>query len=367
MKISQSQRWIFAAIAVGALFIGAYTVLRPFLASIAWAGVLAYATWPVYRFMLARTRDRRNLCASLMTALLFFAVAVPVVTGSWLLGGEVRDAIGEARRLAGHPQEVVDGIKRVPIVGDRAASYAARILADPASVQRLVLENAASLQGVVLHSAGTVGRNLVKVLFTLMTVFFFYRNGEEIIAQVRTVVHLFTGDTAQDRLHTVGATVRAVVYGLLLTALAQGILAALGYYVAGVPAPMLLGSATGFLALLPFGAPLAWVPACIWVFLNKSIWMGMALLLWSFFCVSGIDNVLRPYFISGATRIPYVLVFFGVLGGLGAFGLIGLFIGPVFLAVLVALWQEWAQEVVAAAEPAVVANAGSAPTPEEAR
>jgi len=143
-------------------------------------------------------------------------------------------------------------------------------------------------------------------------------------------------------LEAVGSTTRAVVYGLLLAALVQGAMAGLGYWVAGVAAPVFWGATTALVALIPFGAPLIWGSIGIWLLARGDTAAGVGLLLWGALAVSWIDNLVRPLVISGVARIPFLLVLFGVLGGLAAFGLIGLFVGPVILAILLALWREWA-------------------------
>lgn len=137
---------------------------------------------------------------------------------------------------------------------------------------------------------------------------------------------------------------RAVLYGLVLTALLQGVLAGLGYWVAGVRAPALLGVITVILALVPFGAPVVWVSVSAWLLATGEPWAAAGLAAWGAIVVSQIDNLLRPLVISSATRIPYLLVLFGVLGGISAFGLIGLFLGPIVIAMLLAVWREWVGE-----------------------
>ncbi len=141
-----------------------------------------------------------------------------------------------------------------------------------------------------------------------------------------------------------GGTIRAVVYGLLITAVVQGLLAAVGYAVAGVAAPILLGIVTGLLALVPYGTSVVMVPAALWLLFQGETLAGVGLLLWGTLIVASVDNLLRPLFISGAIRVPYLLVFFGVLGGLVSFGLVGVFVGPVLLSALFALWREWVED-----------------------
>jgi predicted PurR-regulated permease PerM len=135
-----------------------------------------------------------------------------------------------------------------------------------------------------------------------------------------------------------------VVYGLVFAALAQGSLAGFGYWIAGLNAPVFLAALTTLAALIPFAVPLVWGGVALWLLAIGKTGAGVFLLIWGATAVSWVDNVVRPFVISSATRIPFLLVMFGVLGGLAAFGLVGLFVGPVILAVLIAVWREWLAE-----------------------
>jgi predicted PurR-regulated permease PerM len=337
-------RWLGVTAILALLGLGAYEILKPFMSPIAWAGVLCVMTWPLHRRIGGRLGQRNALAAFVMTLLLLVAVVLPVVFASWLLAEELVVTVKKADALIAAPPDPPEWVRGLPFVGPRIEESMLRWQQDPKAFQRLLLEYGSSLREVLLSTAGRLGRNLVKIVLTLLTAYFFFRYGEELLAQTRTVTHRFTGERAQPWLQIVGGTIRAVVYGLLMTAVAQGSLAGLGYWACGVPAPVLLGAATCFLALIPFGAPLIWAPAGLWLLAQGRLLPGLGLLIWGAAVVSTIDNVLRPYFISGATRIPYLLVFFGVLGGIGAFGLVGVFIGPTILAVLLALWRNWASE-----------------------
>jgi predicted PurR-regulated permease PerM len=196
----------------------------------------------------------------------------------------------------------------------------------------------------VVALIGDVGRNAAKLGFALITVFFFYRDGEHVLEQVQLVLHRFLGARVDPYLAAVGGMTKAVVWGLIATALAQGFVAGLGYWWAGVSAPVLLGAVTALIAMIPFGTPFAWGSIGIWLLVSGDTVGGVGLLLWGALVVSWVDNLVRPLLISNATRIPFLLVMFGVLGGLAAFGLVGLFLGPVILAVLMAVWREWIEE-----------------------
>ena len=149
------------------------------------------------------------------------------------------------------------------------------------------------------------------------------------------------GDRIDDYIDSVGATTQAVVYGIGLTALAQAILAGMGYAFTNAPNPILLTLITFVVALIPFGTPFAWGGVAVWLLSQGHTTEGIGLGLWGILVISWVDNLIRPIVISGATKIPFIIIFIGVLGGLTAFGFVGLFIGPVVLAIGLAVWREW--------------------------
>jgi len=187
---------------------------------------------------------------------------------------------------------------------------------------------------------GDLGLNSLRLGIALLTVFFLFRDGDHLLDELRGVLRGLLGDRVQAYFTVIGDTTRAGVYGLLLAAFAQGLLAGLGYWVAGVNAPAFWGAATAVVAVIPFGAPLVWGSIGVWLLLQGQVGAGIGLLLWGTLAISWIDNLVRPLIISGVAKIPFLLVLYGVLGGLAAFGLIGLFVGPVILAILLALWRE---------------------------
>lgn len=136
---------------------------------------------------------------------------------------------------------------------------------------------------------------------------------------------------------------RAVIYGFLVVALIQGVIAGIGYRIAAVNAPVLLGALTAMLSVLPlFGTALVWVPVAGWLLVSGDIWQGVFMLLWGMLMVHPIDNLLHPILISSSARAPFPVVFLGVLGGLAIFGLVGVVVGPVLLGSALVLWRQWA-------------------------
>ena len=149
------------------------------------------------------------------------------------------------------------------------------------------------------------------------------------------------GARADRLIDVTGATVRGVVYGILLTAIVQGILTAFGLWLSGVPRPVLLGAVAGFLSVLPIGAPLVWIPGALWLMGSGHLGWGIFLAVYGVVAVSGADSVIRPWFIARGAQLPFVLTVLGVLGGALAFGLLGIFLGPVLLGIGYTLVNEW--------------------------
>ncbi|MDX1605818.1 MAG: AI-2E family transporter [Candidatus Competibacterales bacterium] len=335
-------RWLILGALLAGLLILAYQVLQPFLIPVIWALILAYVTWPAYRQLL---RWLPNLAAPAMTLALGLLFALPLI---WLIGLLQRElpAAHEylSELLAQGSAALPPGIAGLPWLGPELTGLLDRLAEESQSLNQHLAEWVQPWIGQIVAVLGNVGRNLFKFGFALITVFFIYRHGEVLVSQSRRVLERFIGERARPYLSAVASTTRAVVYGLVLTALAQGLLAGLGYWAAGVRAPVLLGAVTAIVALVPFGPPLVWVPLGIGLLLEERWLAGLGLLAWGALVVSWVDNLIRPMVISSATRVPFLLVMFGVLGGIAAFGLVGLFLGPVIVAVLLAVWREWLEE-----------------------
>ncbi|HYN77352.1 MAG TPA: AI-2E family transporter, partial [Lamprocystis sp. (in: g-proteobacteria)] len=247
--------------------------------------------------------------------------------------------------LLSGPDSVPPAIAEIPWLGHEVERVLALSADDPAALRQQVVQWVKPWVDQSLKILGDIGFNAFKFTFTLLTAFFFYRDGESLLDQLRRLLYGLIGARSGAYLYAIGSTTRAVLYGIVLTALLQGALAGLGYWGSGVNAPVLLGALTAVLALIPFGTPLVWGAVSAWLVFNGDVWAGFGLALWGALVVSQIDNLLRPMVISSATRIPYLLVLFAVLGGIASFGLLGLFLGPVIIAVLLAAWREWLAEL----------------------
>jgi len=316
-------------------------VLSPFLAALAWAGILAYVTWPLHQWVCRRMPGRDSLAALLMTLGVTAMLLLPLIWVMFAVAGDVVAASTTLRQFALH------GLPPLPAEvhgwpgGVWLAEQYQRVQADPAWVHAQLAALDLTNTGALKSLAGGVGRNVAKFGLAVFALFFLYRHGVSVLAQFRGVATRWLGEAARGYIQTVGVTVRAVVFGIVLTALAQGALAGLGYWVAGIDAPALWGAITALISLIPFVGPVVWIGLSLALLANGETGAALGLFLWGALVVSWVDNLIRPIVISGRTRIPFLPVFLGVLGGVHAFGLIGLFLGPALLAVSVGIWREW--------------------------
>ena len=178
-------------------------------------------------------------------------------------------------------------------------------------------------------------------MFSALFAFFILRDAEELSRRLKVAVERLAGERGQRLTKVAGDTVRGVIFGILGTALVQAVVAAIGFWIAGVPAVVLLAVLTFFFAVIPYGPPLVWVPASIWLYTEGKIGMCIFMLIWGMAVISTVDNFLRPYLISQESKTPFALIFCGVIGGALAFGLVGVFLGPILLAIGYRLIAEW--------------------------
>ena len=329
------------------LFLG-FNILKYFIVPVVWAAIIAYMTWPIYlRIQRFFGENRNNLNATVMISFVILVVGVPLICATFILQHEGRNLYLDLQRqvFSGH-LSVPDFIKNLPFIGKEITRTLNDINTDPNSTIQSIaawIQSHLSYGRVLINE---ISKNLVKLGFAILSLFFFYRDGHTILTQVSKALEMVIGLRIHHYLDTISETTRAVVYGVGLTAIAQAVLAGLSYFVAGVPNPMVLTIATFLLALIPFGTPVSYLGVGLWLFSQGQTMEAIGVVLWGVLIVSSSDNVIRPLVISGATQIPFLLIMFGVLGGIASFGLVGLFIGPVILAVLLAIWREWLHETI---------------------
>ncbi len=337
------RRLITLVMLAGLVLLG-FRVLDPFIVPLVWAGILAYVTWPGYRWLLGKCRGRSTVAALIMTAIVSAAVIAPLVWLAVVVRVELERVYHDLQALLAGGVQLPPVLLRLPWLGDQLHDLATRAAQDPHALGFELRKITDHSFDQIARIIGGIGRNVVKLLLTVVSLFFVFRDGSRVAAELARALEQVLGPRVHSYLLAIGQTVKAVVYGLVLAALVQGVLVGVGYWVAGAPAPVFLAALTTVCGLIPFAAPAIWAGVTAWLLLQGKTVAGIGLLVWGGAIMGWTDHIVRPFLISREARIPFLVVLFGVLGGLAAFGLVGLFVGPVILAVLLAIWREWLHE-----------------------
>jgi len=337
-----SRTGLMLARIAGALLLlaGAYLVLRPFLVPMIWAAIGAYVTWPVFARL--RTRlARPTLVAALLTGAVLVLIGIPVGWFIVALADQGKELAGLAIDWLHAGAPLPEWLGSNPWVQRQVDSL--RALAIPTDLTPYLASFGRQLSNTLVALGGSLARNVFAFAITIVGLFSLYVNGEALTQHARRLAAAFFPTTSPRFLEEIGAVVRAVVFGLIGTAIAQGLFAGIGLAIFGVPFPVALGALTAILSFVPGGPVLIWGGASLWLLMSGALGAAAGMALWGLLLVSSLDNVLRPLLISrsGTIPIPFLVVFFGVLGGLTAFGLLGLFLGPVVLSVAFALVAEF--------------------------
>lgn len=328
-----------------ALFIlvaGCLVVLRPFLGAILLAAVVCISTWPLYLWCLRKMRGRQNIAAATMTLSLGIVIILPLSFIAYNLADNITYLYNALKRIVeSGPIEPPIWLNKMPIVGNSVAEYW-RVIANSQEEMLILAKRLLEPARNFLLAGGILlGQGVIEMSIAAFVSFFFYRDGTALLRSLHMFMDRLIGMHAENVLGIINNTVRGVMYGLLGTSLAQGFVATIGFAIAGLPAALLLGAITSLLSILPIGPPLIWGGAAIWLFYQGTVGWGIFMLLWGFLLISSVDNFLKPLLISRGSKLPFALVLFGVMGGVIAFGFVGVFIGPTLLAVGFSLLKEW--------------------------
>lgn len=380
------------------LLVGCFFVLKPFMAALMWAIILAYSLHPLQRRFTQWFRGSRTLAACFVTLTLTLVLAGPIVLIAFSIAQDGKDLAEATRKwFLAAPEQAPEWVSDMPLVGTQLAGYWTDISEDrdrwieqlekevkTAPRPRIVIEDGEELAvrdappllrdeaeaggettdkvNESAHLVTLMGKFLVwarsglivvglavwagvtQVVLSAFLAFFLLRDAPELSQRLANAVERLAGERGQRLIKVAGGTVRGVIYGILGTAIAQALVAGLGFWIAGVPGAVLLSVLTFFFAVIPFGPPVIWLPATFWLWAQDKPGMAIFMLLWGALGVSGVDNFLRPYLISQNSKMPFVLIFCGVIGGALAFGLVGVFMGPTMLAVAFRLVEEWSAQ-----------------------
>jgi predicted PurR-regulated permease PerM len=327
-----------------ALLFAVGIILRPFALPLLWAAVLTIATWPLFARLRAKTPQRPWVAALILTLALGLVLLIVSIPLPLRLADEVVEL---GKRLAAMDiTQMTESIRSMPLVGQSIAHQIASIQGTDGGVAAFLNAHQATLLKFATQVVLGIVDTITIVFMSLVGCFILYLHGETLVAQSRSIISKLGASQAERIFTYVGLTVRGAAYSVIATAIAQGTFAGIGYAAVGAPLPVLLAVATMILSLVPFGAPLLYVPVAGYlIFFTETPWYyGVGLLVWGIAFVSTVDNFLRSILISQATQVSTIIVFAGVVGGVLAFGLLGVFVGPALIGVAQTLWIEFAEE-----------------------
>jgi len=333
--------------AVILLVIGCLIVLRPFVAAILFACAITISSWPLYLRLLNKVKGRRSLAAAIMSVGLTLLILVPLTLVTWNVADNAASFYDHFKASLGSGTLAPPAwLRDLPLVGEMIDTYLRRLLGSREELLNVAKNLLEPARHLLLGGGVLLGSGVAQVSLAVFVSFFLYRDGVTMLSSLgRAMDKLIGAEQATSVSDTISRTVRGVMYGLLGTALAQSVVAAVGFLIAGVPAVALLSVATFLFSLIPVGPPIIWIGATIWLFDHGQTGWAIFMAVWGVLLISGVDNVVKPLLISRGSSLPFILVLLGVMGGVLACGFVGLFSGPTLLAVGMGLLRNYTAQV----------------------
>ncbi|MEZ0225784.1 MAG: AI-2E family transporter [Alphaproteobacteria bacterium] len=337
-------RIIFVTVITAALFAAGIIIIRPFIASMLIGVIFSVATWPVFAWLESRLKKRTTLAATLMTFGLALCFVVPIALLSRNLASNYTQLSTSMIAFFQNKPDVPPAwVVRLPLIGPYAGQFWNDYINDTTYIADAMKDNLETISQQTLKIGAAIGGGIMDLGLGIFIAFFLFRHGKEGLKGLKVLLDRFIGPRAQRLLEVSESTMNGITYGLLGTALAQAMVAAIGFWIAGIPGAGLLALLILPLSPIPIGPPLVWVPATLWLVSQDRIGMAIFMFLWGMLAISAIDNVIRPWLISQGSKMPLLVVFLGALGGVFTFGFIGFFVGPMILAVIYVLILEEAR------------------------
>jgi len=338
-------RITLAVLFIGILIAACFWILRPFLTSIVWATIIVIATWPLLLKLQGRLWGRRGLAVAVMTVVLLLVMIVPLMLAVTAIAGKANDIADRVKSLAEFTvPPAPDWVGRIPLAGRKLAEkwqHFADLSHEELSAQ--ITPYAQTAIRWFISQAGSIAAVLVQFLLTVIIAAIMYAGGEKASAGIISFAVRLAGPRGEEVTVLAAKAIRSVALGIVVTALIQSAIGGTGLVISGIPGAPVLTAVAFMLCLAQIGPTLVLVPAVIWLYWKGDPFWGTVLLI--FAIIAGtIDNFIRPILIKKGADLPLIMIFAGVIGGLIAFGIVGLFIGPVMLAVTYTLLKDWVSD-----------------------
>jgi predicted PurR-regulated permease PerM len=327
---------------LGGLILASFWILRPFIGAVIWATMLVVATWPVMKWFEARLWHRRSLAVLVMSVLLLLLFFVPLTLAIGTIVSHSDEIVERGKSIASSPlPHPPQWVAQLPFVGEKITrSWEDAIAAGASGLLAKLMPYADNIAKWLVSQAGSLGFLLLQFLLTVIISALMYAGGESAALTVRRFGRRLAGHNGENAVTLAGQAIRGVALGVGVTAVVQAGVGGIGLAIAGIPFAGLLTAVMLMLCIAQVGPALVMFPAVAWVYWTGESGWGTFLLIWAV-VVSTMDNFLRPALIKRGADLPLLLIFAGVIGGLIGFGLVGIFVGPVLLAVAYTLLDSW--------------------------
>lgn len=339
---NQHRELISIILSVGIICTALFIVHR-FIPSMVWAGIVVIATYPLYKIFLSGLGHRNTLAAALFTSLIGLLLLLPLTGLVGVLVKEMQLFVEYLQVIDKEGGEAPTLLSHIPLVGQELVKLWNDYISEPGSVRGLLgqLHTAMTPASHYLKSIGIdIANRSIQVGFTLMTLFFFYRDGKTISAEIERVGSYCLGSRWTRYSARLPRALRATVNGTILVGMGVGLLMGISYAWVQFPAPTLFGFLTAFAAMIPFAVPLVFAIVAVVLVAAGSFWSAVFVVSWGTFVMFVADHFVKPVMIGGAIELPFLAVLFGILGGLETLGLLGLFVGPMLMVMFMTLWYE---------------------------
>ncbi|WP_375142755.1 AI-2E family transporter [Pelagibacterium sp. 26DY04] len=337
-------RWLVILILLACVYF-----FHGFLAPVLAALIIGFASWPIYRRVLGGVGGNRTLAASIMIAVIVLFILVPILMALSYATNEARQLISWIMATNANGAAAPSWFATLPLVGEWATEQWDLYVGAPGALGQYVTviggANVYNIYQTILATGGTIFDLALNLLFMLIALLFVYRDGASLSAQLDKFGERILPVRWQRLSRVVPATISSTVTGMTIIAIGEGIVLGIAYWLAGAPSPVLLGVITGVAAMIPGGAPLSFTLVSIYLVASGSIVEGLALFVWGSVELFIVDKTLRPKLVGGPIKLPFLPTFFGLIGGVKTMGFVGLFVGPVLMALLVSMWREWVRDL----------------------
>lgn len=340
--------------AIGLYFFHGF--ITPILAAI----VIAVATWPIYSRLVAVLNYRQTLAATIAILIAIIFMVVPLGFMTVFALKEATLTLNWAVETNTNGAPAPEWIETLPFGGDWLVEKWDAYIGQPGMLgdltQKMGGVNIGTLYKNVIATSGSIFKMILALIFMMITLFFLYRDAPKLIAQFDRVGEYFFPGRWTRYSRIIPVAINSTVLGMGLIAVAEGIILGLAYWLAGVPSPVILGIITGFMALIPGGAPLCFSLVSLYLIADGDSFSGTALFVWGCVELFIVDKFVRPRLVGGPMHLPFLPTFFGLIGGVKTMGFLGLFIGPALMAILVTIWREFVQDISDPNEPSDILN-----------